>query len=175
MLVSQIRGVPEQAEPIGADVEHHRQHPRGVDAGGGGVDRELADGDVHATEPPVPDAEDALAVRGHNEIHVLGPATGVTQRLLDLIRSINRKKDAARSPVDMAVALDGLGYHRGVNDGQHFLQMAAEQVVEKHQVAIPKRGQVHVLVEIAGLATVLLVRPGCLIVQRQHLRRQLAD
>ena len=59
-----------------------------MDAGGGGVDRELADGDLDAADALVADAEDALGVGGHQQVDVLGAQAGVPQCGLDLVRVV---------------------------------------------------------------------------------------
>src|SRR4029453_13747224 len=69
---AQVHLVVEQGQVVGAHVQHHRDHPAGMDAGGGDVDGQLADGDVDAADALVPDAEDALGVGGHDEVHGVG-------------------------------------------------------------------------------------------------------
>ena len=66
-----VEVVVEQRLVVGADVEADGQRLRGMDAGGRGVERELADGDAHAARALVAEAEDALVVGDHDEAHVL--------------------------------------------------------------------------------------------------------
>ena len=100
--------VVEQALPVGADVQHDRQGPARVDAGRRGVDGELADGDAHAADAPVADAEDRAGVGGDDQVHVVAAEAGRPQRLLDQLRLVDRQVDAARAPVLVAVVLDRL-------------------------------------------------------------------
>ena len=86
MPVTQVHLVVEQGQVVGADVEDHRDHPAWVDAGGGGVDGQLADGDVDAADALVADAEDALGVGGDDEVDVVGAQAVVAQGGLDLLR-----------------------------------------------------------------------------------------
>src|SRR5207245_10875 len=62
MPPAQVQLVGEQGGVVGADVEADRERARGVDAGGGGVERELAHRDGHAAGALVAEAEDALVV-----------------------------------------------------------------------------------------------------------------
>ena len=70
---------------------------RRVDAGGGGVDGELADGDLDAADALVADAEDALGVGRHQQVDVVGAQAGVAQRGLDLLGVVDRQVDPARA------------------------------------------------------------------------------
>src|SRR4029450_10139795 len=108
VLVAQVHLVVEQGQVVGAHVQHHRDHPAGMDPGGRGVDGQLADGDVDPADALVPDAEDALGVGGHDEVHVVGAEAVVPKGGLDVLWLVDRQVDAAGSPVFVAVALDGL-------------------------------------------------------------------
>ena len=55
--VADVHLVIEQLQIIGTHVEHDRDHPARVQAGGGNIDRKLANGDVDAADALVADAE----------------------------------------------------------------------------------------------------------------------
>ena len=61
---AEVHVVVEQTEVVGAHVQDHRDNAVGVDARGGGVDGQLADGDLDAAHALVADAQDALGVGG---------------------------------------------------------------------------------------------------------------
>ena len=81
------------------DVQHDREHPARVHAGGGGVDGELADGDLDAADALVADAQDALGVGGDDQVDVIGAETRVAEGGLDVLGMIDRQVDAARAAV----------------------------------------------------------------------------
>ena len=56
---------------VGADVERHRQARVRIDAGAGGVERELADRNAHAVGAEIAEAEDPLSVGDDDDADVL--------------------------------------------------------------------------------------------------------
>ena len=79
---AEVERVVAQRLVVGADVEHHRQALRRMDAGARGVERELADRNAHAARAEVAEPEDALAVGDddHRDVAV----RPVAQQRLDL-------------------------------------------------------------------------------------------
>ena len=71
--VAEVERVSQEVLVVGPAVQRDGQRELGVDAGSGGVERELADGDAHAPRALVAEAEDALVVGGHDQADV-GPA-----------------------------------------------------------------------------------------------------
>ena len=55
---ARIEGIGQQAGVIGAHIEHHRQHPLGIESGAEGIDGQLALADVDASHPLIANAED---------------------------------------------------------------------------------------------------------------------
>ncbi len=53
-----IEGIGQQTGVIGAHIEHHRQHPLGIESGAEGIDGQLALADVDASHPLIANAED---------------------------------------------------------------------------------------------------------------------
>src|SRR5580704_10314512 len=166
-LNAQIQRVLQQLCPVGTDVQHHRQGSGRVDAGRSGVDGELADRDVDASDAPVADAEDGLGVGGDDEVHLVGRQPGSAQGGLDLAGRIDAEIDAARAPVLVAVSLDGLADRGCVDDGQQLAEVVGQYPVIEHLVAVVQRGQVDVLVEGAGLLRALPVGTLGLLIQGQ--------
>ena len=68
-----VIGVVEKLLVVGADVEHDRQAKLGMNAGAGGIERELADRDAHAVGAEVAEPEDALAVGHDDQLGAIGP------------------------------------------------------------------------------------------------------
>ena len=171
--LAQVHLVVEQRQVVRPRVQDHRQHPARVDPRGGGVDRELADRDLDPAHALVPDPEDALGVRGHQQVNVLGAQPGVAQRDLDLLRMIHRQVHPAAGAAELVgEPLDRQPDGRGVDHRQHLLDVLGQQPVEQHLVAIPQVRQVHPLPQIARLLAVLGVGPAQLPVQRGHPGRE---
>ena len=85
--VADVERVVEQLLVVGADVERDGDDPGRVDAGGGGVDGQLADGDAGAAaHPPVADAQDLLGVGGDDQVDVVGPEPKFREGPLDAVR-----------------------------------------------------------------------------------------
>ena len=93
---AQVELVVEQGEVVGAHVQHHGQHPAGVDAGGRGVEGEFADGDFDAADALVADAQDPFGVGGHRQVQVVRSQTGVPQRGFHVLGVIDGQVDPAR-------------------------------------------------------------------------------
>ncbi|GDY63860.1 hypothetical protein SAV14893_032530 [Streptomyces avermitilis] len=175
MPVAEVEGAVEELLAVGADVEHDGQGAARVDAGGGGVDGELADGDVDAAHAPVADAEDALAVGGDDQVDVVGAEAGGAQGAFDVVGGVHGQVDPTGAPVLVAVALDGRAHGGGVDDGQHLLEVVADQPVEQHLVAVVEGRQVDVLGQVAGLLPELGIGAVGLLVLGEHARRHEAD
>jgi len=62
VLPADVQRVGEQLLVVGADIEHDRQRRRRMQAGAGGVERQLADRNAHAAGALVAEPENALAV-----------------------------------------------------------------------------------------------------------------
>ena len=162
---AEVHVVVEQLQVVGAHVQHDRQHPARVDAGGRGVHGELADGDLDPADTLVADAEDALGVGGDQQVNVIRPETGVAQGGFDVLRVVDRQVDAAGAAELLAEPLDRQADRRGVDDGQHLGDVLGEQPVEQHLVPIAEIGQVHPLPQVVGLLEVLGVDPAQLAFQ----------
>jgi hypothetical protein len=104
--LAQVHLVVEQSQVVRAHIQHHRQHPAGMDARCRGIDRELPDGDLDPADALIADPQDALGVGGHQQVDVLGAQLGVAQRDLRLLRAVDRQIDAASAAEFVAEPLD---------------------------------------------------------------------
>ena len=171
VLHPDVELVVEQAQVVGADVEHDRDDPARMDAGCRRVDRCLADGDLDAPDALVTDAQDALGVGDDDEVDLVLPEAIVEQGLLDSLGVVDGEEDAAGAVVLVAETLDGLTDGRRVDDREHLLEMGGEQVVEEHLVAVTQLCQVKVFGQGGRPASELLVGPHRLVLQRRHAGR----
>jgi hypothetical protein len=142
VLLTQIQVAVEQAEVVGADVDHHGDRAARMDAGRRGVHAQLADRDLDSPDALVADAEDALGVGDHNQIDVVRVQFEVSQRLLDEFGVVDGEEQAAGADVLVAEPFDRLTDGRGVDDRQHLFQVLAEQPVEQHLVAVTQLREV---------------------------------
>ena len=86
--------VVQQLRVVGAHVEADGQRLRRMDAGRGGVERELADRDAHAARALVAEAEDALVVGDDDQAHVV--ERRVAEHLVHAAHVVRRDPEAAR-------------------------------------------------------------------------------
>ena len=173
--LAEVEVAVEQAEVVGADVEDDRHDPARVDPGRRGVDRELADGDLDATDALVADPEDALGVGGDDEVDIAGGQAVVEQRLLDVLRAVDRDEHPTGTVVFDGEPLDDLADRGRVDDGKHLFDVVGEQPVEEHLVAVAEAGEVVVLGERGPGRVVLLVDPAHLVADGGHLTGHEAD
>ena len=162
-----VHVVVEQRGIVGAGIQHDRDDAARVQPGRRDVHGELPDRDLDAADPPVPDAQDPLRIRGNDQVDLVGSEPVITKRGLDLVGMIHRQVDPARAAVLVAVPLDRRPDRRGVDDRQHLLDVVDQQPVEQDLVAVAQVGQVQVLGQVVGLAQVLRVHPGQLAVDRR--------
>ena len=94
MPPADVERVGESRLVVGADVEQDRQRRRGMDAGAGRVERELADRDPHAAGALIAEAEDALAVA--DDDHLDRVEARIRENLLDAIAVRPAEEQAAR-------------------------------------------------------------------------------
>ena len=157
----------EQAEVVGAHIEDDRDDPARMDAGRRRVDRSLADGDLDATDALVADAEDAFGVGDDDQVDLVGAQAVVEQRRLDALGVVDREEDTPGTVVFVTEALDGLADRRRVDDRQHLLEIARQEVVEEHLVAVAQLGEMQILRERRRPPSELLIgAPGLLLHRR---------
>ena len=116
----------------------------------GHVEAHLAHGDAHAIRAQVAQAQDALAVRHHDEVHLgLGQAL---EDLVDVGDVLGRDVDAAEAALDVAQLHAGLAHGGRVDDGHHLIQVVDQEPVEQHLVPVQESRQVDVLLHVVWLA-----------------------
>ena len=84
--VPDVHGIAQQTLPVGADIEHHRDHARRVDSARRGVDRQLADRHLDAAHAPIADSQDLLGVGREDQVDIAGAGAEIGKRLLDGFR-----------------------------------------------------------------------------------------
>ena len=172
MPVAQVQRVVQQSLVVGADIQGHRDDPARVDARRGSVDGQLADRDLDAPHAPVTDAEDLLGIAAHDQVDVVRPELQRGERVLDVVRLVDRQEDAPGAPVFVGVPLDRVADRRVVDNWQQLRQMLGQHPVVQGLVAVVQLFQVDILGQVTGLPLQLLVDAQRLLLQRQHRRRQ---
>ena len=109
----QVQRVLAQGRVAGAHVQQDRQGAIGIDAGAQHVERQLADGDAHAVGAQVPEAQDAAAVRDHDDVDlVLRP---VVHHVLEIGHLRGAEIHAPGAAVDVTEVAAGLAHGRRVD------------------------------------------------------------
>ena len=168
--VAEIEWVLQQLSTVRPHIERYRQRPGRIDAGRGGIESELADGDRHPAGTEVPEAQDPLVV-GHDDQPDLG-IRGSPQDVVDAPEVVRRDPDTPRSPEDVAEVLTGTADGRRVDDGQEFFEVLRQDPVEERLVPILEGCQADVALEVVGLAADVLELEGDLLLDRVDTRRQ---
>ena len=172
MPPAEIEVVREQRAVVGADVQAHRQRRGGVDAGGGAVERALADGDAHAARALVAEAEDPLVVGDHDEADVAERC--VAEDGVDPATVRRRDPEPARPPEDVTELLARAAHRRRVHDREELLEVVAEHAIEEVLVPVLERREADVLLERIALAPEVLEHAPRLLLDRVHRERQQA-
>src|SRR5207237_8697767 len=98
------------------------------------VERELADGDAHAADAEVSEAEDTLAVGDDDDGGRCGRRVG--EYSVELVALGVRDVETARPPEEAAVALAARADGRRVDDRHHLRGVLLQQAVEERLVAL---------------------------------------
>ena len=158
---AQVEGIVQQASIVRAHVEIDRQAARRVEPGADRVQRQLADGDRHATHPEVPQAEDGLVV-GDDEHATLGRRR-CFEDLPHAAAVPQRQVDTARAAEELAVLLADLPDGGRVDDRHHLVQVLGEKPVEERFVAVLHGTQEEVAVDVLLHLAVVRVGSGHLL------------
>ena len=143
-----------------------------MQAGAGGVERQLADGNAHPERAQVAQAEDAFAVGDDDHAHVRIRPVSQDFRYTTLFA--DAEEQAARAPEDGAVFETGLADGRRVDDGNHLLRVFLHQPVEERLIAILQGRQEDVLLERVRFALEIPVDAPQLLLDRENPRGQQA-
>src|SRR2546421_169971 len=98
--------------PLTRNAENRPATP-GMDAGNGGAERQLADGNAHAVGAEIAEPQNALAVGDDDQFGAIGP---VLQNLGDVAAFFRGNEHAARTLEDQSVFLAGKPHRRRVDD-----------------------------------------------------------
>jgi hypothetical protein len=161
MAPPHVEGVVQQLLVVGAHVQHHRQAVGRGDAATGGVEGELADGNAHAADALIPEAQDAFAIGDHDHLDVL--LGGVLQHVIDPVLVRIGDEEAASTTIDVGELLARLADRRGVDDRQHFGEVVVQQAVEQRFVGILDVAQIDVLVHVVAKRHELAIGTLCLL------------
>ena len=157
MPVPDVHRIAEQAFPIGADVQHHRNHAVRVNTPGCGVYGQLADRNFNTAYSPVTDSENLLGISGENQIDSVRAGAEVDERLFNGFRIIDRKIDTTRSPALVVVLLHCEAHCQVVDDGDHLPQMLGKEAKEKNVITVVQRREINVPAQCIGQPLVLNV------------------
>jgi hypothetical protein len=170
MMPAQVLRIPQAFEVVRPHVEDDREGAVRADAADQGVEGQLADGDGQPPGPLVSDAEDALAVRDDDDVHLtVGP---VPEKLGNRVAERIGDEHPSRAPVDVTELLAGLCHHRGVDDGCHLLHVLEQQPVEEHLVGVLQGTQVDVPLQVVALPLVGTIGPAHLLGEGFQLGRE---
>jgi hypothetical protein len=136
VAVTQVERVIQQGLVVGADIQRQRDGATRVDTGAGGVDRQLADGDLDTADTPIADAQDLLGVAAHDEIDIIGTQAQCVEGLRDLVGTIDGQVHRALTAVLIGVALDRRPDRGVIDHRQQFGQMLGEHLEIQHLVAV---------------------------------------
>ena len=142
MPVPGVHRIGQQAFPIGAHIEHHRNHARRVNPARRCIDRQFADGDFDSADAPIADAEDLLGIRGQDQVDIVRTGPQVSERFLDRIGMIDRKVHAPGTPALVVILLHRQAHRPIVDDRNHLAQVFGEHAEEQYFIAVVERGQI---------------------------------
>ena len=153
---AQVLIVGEQLFVVGAEVEAHGDRLGRVDAGGRGVQGELALRDRHAACALVADAENRLVV-GDDEQPYLAGADDAPKHGFHAALHVRRDPNAAAALEYLTEFLHCRADRRRVDDRHQLFEVVGEHAIVKMHVAIEQRVQHHVLLQVVGRAGELLI------------------
>src|SRR5512135_2464459 len=100
-----------------------------MDARAGGVQGKLAYGDAHSVRTEVAQAENPLPVRDDDDADIVVRPVG--QDLPEAAPVLEGKIQSPRAAENMPELHAPLTHRRGVDDGQHFLDVVHDHPVEE--------------------------------------------
>ena len=169
MTDSEVSIVIEQFHVVGSHVQHDGQNTMRMDSGSRRVHRKFSNGDGNPTDTLITDSKDSLGISDDDEVDLVGIMPHGCQGFLDTIRVVDGQEDAAWPVVPVTVLLDRLADGRRVDDGEHLLDVLAQQSEVQHLVAIMHGGEEQVLAQRIRLSTVLGVDASELVLDVNNL------
>eukprot|EP00162_Nutomonas_longa_P011981 comp20848_c0_seq1/m.43226 comp20848_c0_seq1/g.43226 ORF comp20848_c0_seq1/g.43226 comp20848_c0_seq1/m.43226 type:complete len:302 (-) comp20848_c0_seq1:206-1111(-) len=159
---AEIPIVAEQPVVVCADIEHHGQHARGMQACGN-VQCALADRNSHPVRAKIAQSKDASAVCDNDDVDFFfGP---IIYHCLHVTAVQSAEMHSARASVHMRKLQTCLSHSRGVNNGGDFLDVVDKNLEKQGFISVPERMHDFVLVQ----------RPSFLSHSRQNRLSLLVD
>lgn len=159
---SEVELVLELVLVVGAEVEGDGDGAAGIDTGTGDVELELSDGDTHAADTEIAQSENAGAVSDDgnlgSELRVLRVGSVVLDDLSEVGEIVDGQEETvgltgrSEERVNIRVVLASGANGGGVDQGEGFLKLVADESVEETDVGIPEPGEEDVLFNVGGLA-----------------------
>ena len=171
-LEADVKRIVQQFLIVGAHVQRDGQALLGMDAGAGGVERQLAHGDAHAVGSLVAQPQNALAIGDDDDTHVV--IMPVAQDVGHAATILQADEHSLRLLKNVAIFLARLADGRGVDDGHQLVQIVHHDAEEQGGVAIQQANQVAVLGQRCWHAAHVFQHARHLVVQGRHTRWQQA-
>src|SRR5580704_14200815 len=167
---AEIFRVAETFLVVGAHVQNDGQSARRMNSADEGVERKLADGNAEASYALVADTENALTIGDDDHIN-FGIGVIAEERRNETAERI-RNEEAAWTPIDVTELLAAERDDRGVNDGQHLVDMSEEQPIEEDFIVVLKLAEIDVAFAVMRLERKSLIGSDALVVQGFDNRRK---
>jgi len=119
---------------ICSHIQDNGKGSRGVNAADQRIERELADGNAHASHALVADTQDAFAVGDHNDVHFV--VWAVAQQIRNAVAQRIGNEQAARPAINLAEVLASERDYRCVHNGHQFFDVIADHPIEKRFVGV---------------------------------------
>src|SRR3954447_22467113 len=139
-----VIGILQKLLVVGAHIEHHRQAQLRMYSGAGGIERELADWDAHPVRAKIAEAEDAFAVRNHDELRRVRP---VAKDLGDAAAVVRADEESAGTLKDVPEALAREPHRRRIYQGLNLFDIIANDPEEERLVAVVQGIQRDILLQ----------------------------
>src|ERR1700721_1075992 len=127
------------------------------------IERKLANGNAQPADALIADAQNALAIRDDDHVD-LGIWVIAQERRNRMAQRIGNE-EAARPAVGVAEFLAAECDNRRINDGQHFIDVAEQQTIEKNFVGVLELPEIDVSLEIVGLERKSLICADRLVIK----------
>ena len=169
---AQVERIAAQGLVVGAGIERHGDHPAGADTAGRGVDRQLSRRYTDAADAPVTGAGDLFAIAAHDDVNVACAQAEGGKGLLDVAGPVDRQVDPVRAAVLRSGRPHPVAGQRISDHGQQLGRVAGQHREIERLVAVVEVLQIELPGAAGRHGPELAVSTFCLLVKRQHRRRQ---
>ncbi len=170
MTPADIDRILETLFVVGTDIEQYRQARLGMNARAGGIERELADRNSHASRALIAETENAFAIADHDRTD--GVIAVMPENLANSMLVGIAEKYSARLTPDFAEALASFADRRRVHQRHHLFDIALQYGVKQGFVRVLQVPQVGIASEISLTIVQRLKTPLRLIFEIADMRRQ---